>query len=548
MRFTLSITQCAFIWPRASADRYRVKVHVAYQGSDHNLGTGHQQFAPVDASPIATTGSAWRHVVDIDRRRSDPIIEVRAELWKWGSAVQLEEVVHRWSSEMFYDTLDITGDKLRVRLHCDAAGPPPPMVIYARRSGERSGTPPQIIAGPRVNAFVHLDPVMPWAARERVVYPAWTQAPGSARHSHPMETPPCSLNPSVVPAWTEPGAPPEAWLNRWKARVHLTRVYARGALAPSELNWSHETISGTPNLTLLDPHVGYSAEAYARGEGEGRITVSRGNGPPLARLRVLARRPVTLATQVMVVMPREPATSVAETATMRGVTERVFNEALGVANQFLRQVAVQLAPPTFRRTRGVSIGVNLGILDEEARSIGTPNTVTFVVLHSGIEPDATGQLVPSTALGKTSGVPRTRAPTTNPPECPNPEIACFSSPRRGFVDAGTPSSSLVPPTGVPPDEPAESQTLAVLWGEENANPVIYLFQVVQGLNGTTTGVTGDTIAHEMGHVFNLAHRGEDGFPFLGTQNLMMPSARSRDANDLDIAQAKVIWHSPLLRR
>ncbi len=544
MRFTLSVTHCAFTWPRAPNDRYRVKIYVTYAEQEHNLGTGHQRFAPTDASPIRTTGGSWRHVVDIDRRTGDPTVEVRAVLSKWDTTTELEEVIHHWSSRLFFDTVDIHGDKLSIRVHQDAPRHNPPTVVYTRRSGPQFAEP-QIASAPRVALYLHLDPIMPWAARTRVVLPAWTQAPGSTRYGHPRETPPCALNPSVVPSWSEEGPPPPSWLNRWQARIHLTRIYARGAYHPFDLTWAHETISGSPEFVVQEPRRGVSAVAYARGEGEGRITVSRRGGPPLARLRVLARPPVTLNTRLIVMMPQNASQFPNEAAAMRGVTERHFNREIDVANRFLQQVAIKLGHATRSVRTGLSIGVNPDFLDERVSDLAEADTITFVVLHSGIDASG-GQILPGSTLGKACGIPRTRAPLTQPPALLTQEMPCFTGNVAGFVDSGTPSTSLVPPTGVAPDGAAVPQRLAVIVGDDNAIPVVFLYLQVEGANGLNTGVSGSTIAHEVGHVLNLAHRGSDRMPFLGTQNPMMPSAESTDANDLDIAQAKIIWNSPLL--
>jgi hypothetical protein len=148
------------------------------------------------------------------------------------------------------------------------------------------------------------------------------------------------------------------------------------------------------------------------------------------------------------------------------------------------------------------------------------------------------------------------------------------SPESTTVDSAvTPSTSWVRPTGVSPDDPAQTISMKTMGPtKKRTDPPKY-----KGDGNTSSlsacimtqlscDVKGDnTMAHELCHVLGLHHRGNGGFPAFAsvdgvnhlagprkgrghpwTENVMSYGSKS-DAQDLDFIQAQVVRKHPLLR-
>jgi hypothetical protein len=138
---------------------------------------------------------------------------------------------------------------------------------------------------------------------------------------------------------------------------------------------------------------------------------------------------------------------------------------------------------------------------------------------------------------------------------------------------GAPSSSLIPKTGIPPDVPAGKVNMTVLgvlnvvWeGSAVANRNINLLwgPVVPTRNIDTSPTVktadrvrlayGNTIAHELCHVWGLGHRGPagasvpDGLAIPPDENLMHGSNPPPQAENIDIIQVKALrFAEPMFR-
>ncbi len=138
-------------------------------------------------------------------------------------------------------------------------------------------------------------------------------------------------------------------------------------------------------------------------------------------------------------------------------------------------------------------------------------------------------------------------------------------------DKGTPSSSLIPKTGIPDDVPVDEVKMVVLAADmawEGTSPATRKEELLWGVIVPTVTVAtsagaaasknrirlayGNTLAHELGHIFGLGHRGGGGVPdglmIPPDENLMHPSNPPPQAENLDIIQVKAIRFSEALFR
>ncbi len=140
-------------------------------------------------------------------------------------------------------------------------------------------------------------------------------------------------------------------------------------------------------------------------------------------------------------------------------------------------------------------------------------------------------------------------------------------------DKGIPSSSLISKTGIPPDVPVDEVKMIVLFPDvtwQGASPANRDINLLWGVIVPTSSIDnsagagasqdkirlayGNTLAHELGHVLGLGHRGvagdqvEDGLTVPPNENLMHPTKPPPVAENIDVIQVKAIRFSEIMFR
>ena len=144
-----------------------------------------------------------------------------------------------------------------------------------------------------------------------------------------------------------------------------------------------------------------------------------------------------------------------------------------------------------------------------------------------------------------------------------PKTKAIASTKPGYAgwfqitDKGTPSSSWIKPSGVWPDGDAKAVTIQLI--PEQKDPSAHSLMAAIGIRNLVVGsqtsaqalrTYGWTIAHEVGHVLSLAHRGygnQDDQNHPKKQNLMYKFSIPLVSQSIDIVQSLAIRESPILR-
>lgn len=261
---------------------------------------------------------------------------------------------------------------------------------------------------------------------------------------------------------------------------------------------------------------------------------------------------------------------------------------IDVANIFLRQVGIQLIPDNSNQMAaprpgnaqiglpgldrfvvavtqgaGATPGSTLsGAFDVEVNDVSLTFRATDARSDLAIQINARNEIITFAYIESLSTV-RAVAQTSFAPT--------NHTPGRLLKDKGTPSSSLIPKSGIPNQTPVSEVRMvvgrasvgpqpptpangnrhpALLWGisvpTRSSDLVATQVAMTQDL------LYGSTLAHEVGHVLGLDHRAKrDAFPDNQTvprdKNLMFPGT-TQNMESLDIVQCKAIRNSEVLRR
>ncbi len=426
-----------------------------------------------------------------------------------------------------------------------------PNEFFASRD-TRGGKIMTTVSGKRVARWVEVCPVkpVPNATRRWPVRPllppgtaaAFTDTSGVTTVL-PNDDVNVITNPAVVPI-----------LSRAKASVSTCAIYHVTYARPLTLNldrlrWKVHSISSGGRAEIFGSNKG--DQVFVRGISSGEILIEVTlDGARVAAIRARVMRIKQIKCRFTIINgPRG-------SGTLSGPSDIVKH--LAIANRILRQAGIWFVldtgktvkdraratkiPGIFRVSvaRGVTRNISLSGFPKATQLNYVENLMNFVYIHS-CAPLATGGRI----LGAATDFPASRAGAT-------------------ISDSGTPSSSWIPPTGLPPDATAKRNTMKLLPSRQrNSHPKLFAMYITNACGSPTSNAGmftyGNTIAHEIGHVLSLRHRnlnimkdgvetsGHDGLKHPPQENLMHASNSATVAQDLDLLQVKAIHRSPLTR-
>jgi hypothetical protein len=351
-------------------------------------------------------------------------------------------------------------------------------------------------------------------------------------------------NPSVIPILTAVEATALT-----AARIEFS-YYRPGTLAfadnDARLVWTVNSIAGGAAVSFVGPAQGTKVMVYGTVAGEVLLEV-RFRGALIAKYRALVLAVKKISCRFTIL--NGPTADSTPRSTPANVADH-----LAITNRMLRQVAIELVLDTnVSTTDGAVVSATPGIFRARvtrgqtrripstgftfaARINFRPNVMNFAYIHS----ESAGN------LGAAEDYPASNAGAT-------------------ITDSGTPSSSWLPPSGIPPDGAAGTSTMTLLAARVRPAPPGHpnrwngLFSMyVSDSNGDPSTLAGqqkyaNTMAHEFCHILGLAHRVDgagspfnDGINYPPNENLMHFNNGPALAQDLDILQARAVRQSPLV--
>ncbi len=494
--------------------------------------------------------------IDVTGRRSIKIT-FEAKLHALGTEFEMGKVVHTLRAPfkqiiVRVDTVKNFSVWMRVELLVRGrGGVQNPNEFFASRD-TRGGKIMTTVSGKRVARWVEVCPVKPvpnatrrWPVRP--LLPAGTVAAftdtGGVNTVLPNDDVNVITNPAVVPI-----------LSRAKASVSTCAIYHVTYVRPRTLNldrlrWKVHSISGGGRAVIFGGNKG--DQVFVRGISSGEILIEVTlDGARVAAIRARVMRIKKIKCRFTIV--NGPKGS----GTLSGPSDIVKH--LAIANRILRQAGIWFVldtaktvtdraratkiPGIFRVSvaRGVTRNISLAGFPKATQLNYVENLMNFVYIHS-CAPLATGGRI----LGAATDFPASRAGAS-------------------ISDSGTPSSSWIPPTGLPPDATAKRNTMKLLSRRQRNNHAKLFAMYITNACGSPTSnagmfTYGNTIAHEIGHVLSLRHRnlnimkggvetsGHDGLKHPPQENLMHANNGPTLAQDLDLLQVKAIHRSPLTR-
>jgi hypothetical protein len=529
-----------------SLNSFRIRATVG--GED--TGDAQQSFEVPEGNLLELAENDWSHVIDPTDLRQ---VTIQTEFFETPGDARLGSITHilrppwrqadehRENSRFSLDysvELEVAGE----------FGRHAPNDVFACRE-RPGGMTFTTVSGGRSSARLEFHPVRPVPGDTFLPTrpPGLTGAAsrnGGGTVVRPTDSINIIPNPAVIPVLTSAQATEDT-----ASRIEYTFYQPRTLNFTDNddrLEWSVVSVAGGASVAFLGPQRGLKVFVYGTAEGEVRLEV-RYRGILLGTYRALVAplKEVPCRFNILNGPNFEPRSRPAD-----------IQDHLAIANRFLRQMAIELVLDTDPTVTDGAVATDvqgifrIPVTNGRTRNIPDtgyatatrlnyrPNVMNFAYIVS----DVSGN------LGAATDYPASTA-------------------GRRITDNGTPSTSWIRPSGIPPEGAARQIRMNLLARRQRTGHPQLFAMYVTNANGNPTRLAAQqtfagTIAHEFGHILNLGHRVEgpaatpsglvadgifsDGLWRPPGQNVMHWVNPTTLAQDFDIIQARGARSSPLM--
>ena len=343
------------------------------------------------------------------------------------------------------------------------------------------------------------------------------------------------------------------------ARPALAAIPARPARTPTASHADAALHMKVVNIYLRQACIEMTPDNSAEAASPARAV--RAALPAVAAQPAIAAQVATPAVGAVPARPAVPArAAIPALPAVPAVTASAINPKIGQPALDAKVVAVTRVSPGHFDVEVNDPNMVYQAPDGDERDAIRINARNEVVTLALIHSEAGGGGALATAkLCPVNHAPLARA---NPPRA-------YTKASYTLEDLGTPSSSLIPKHGIFPNVPADKVKMIVLFPDvswQGSSPATRDIDLLWGVIVPTKNIdssgsvrAGDrnslilayanTLAHELGHVFGLGHRGDptdkvtDGLALPANENLMHPTKPPPAAENLDIIQVKAMLFS-----
>ncbi len=419
------------------------------------------------------------------------------------------------------------------------------------------------LSSPETRIHVEAHPVLPHRGGVtpiRPTFPAGTAPPflaeaGVTRSELSNGRQNVIWNPAVIPIMPRGRALDDNNCSKFRVTYYRPNTLNLLEADDDRLEWRMTALTGG-EASFHGPTNGRICKLHGVREGE-IILELRFRGAVVAVYRALVAPLISIPARMTIlsVSSTDPAYTNATDPAMRpNVTPGMVVGHLGLCNRYWWQAGIELYRSSSTSVGRLPAGVTAAAVSNTTfRGVFTAQVPASLTINVGGNEGDVGGFNAINLVANFVYVISTADASTLGEACLRE-----SQGRATQTDSGTPTTSWARPSGMPPDGPASDKSMRLREnGVYNGALGVKNLYAMYLRNHTSRFEYVNTMAHELGHILNLGHRGgtatnppavDDLLHWPREENIMHADNPATTAQDIDVIQAKAARRSFLCRR